>query len=81
MPVVSRKEETVIEARVIVCDGCRGSGRRYLTDSDRAKLVNIDKAAWSRYWNEKYKQIQDIVNKWEDIVAGALKKRLSGSTD
>jgi len=71
------RKETVIEARVIVCDGCRGSGRRYLTDSDRAKLVNIPKSTWYDSWIDRYKSVQQVIDKWEDIVAGALKKRLN----
>ena len=70
--------QTLIEGRVIICDGCRGSGRRYLTDTDRAKLVGMSKQSWSEYWSEKYKQIQDFPNKWEDIVSQALAKRLKG---
>lgn len=70
-------KEAIVNSKKIQCDGCHGSGVRYLTDPDRAKMVNIAKQSFYETWSDRYKSIQGIVLKWEDIVYGALNRRLS----
>ena len=62
---------------VIVCDACHGTGKRRITDADRARLVGISKSSWSDPWGDRYRDTQiETVEKWEDIAVNALKKRL-----
>ena len=63
---------------VITCGACEGTGRRRIRDTDRARLMGLSKSSWSDPWGERYREAQiETVDKWEDIVGGALKKRLS----
>lgn len=68
--------EAQIGPRVIACDACHGEGKRFLTDPDRAKLLKMAKSSWYETWPERYTAIQAIPDKWEDLIAGALTKRL-----
>jgi len=62
---------------VIICDGCQGTGKRHIRGIDRARLLGMLESSWSDTWAERYREIQiATVDKWEDILAGALKKRL-----
>lgn len=64
---------------VIVCDACNGSGRRRVRELDRARLLDVTRQVWNNTWVDRYKDFKEqTVDKWEDIVSGALQKRLSG---
>lgn len=61
---------------VIVCSACDGAGHRKIRDIDRARVMEVSKQSWSN-WSDRYKEIQEeTVDKWEDLFAGALRKRL-----
>lgn len=62
---------------VIVCGACQGQGRKKIRDRDRAHVMGISKQSWSSNWNDRYIEIQEeTVDTWEDLFAGALKKRM-----
>lgn len=64
---------------VIVCDACNGSGRRRVRELDRARLLGVTRQIWNNTWVDRYKDFKEqTVDKWEDLVSGALQKRLSG---
>lgn len=80
-PWCQGRGEALIDSRVIVCDGCSGTGRRQMQDKDRAGKMNLSKSSWSELWSDRYKEIQRIIDIWEDLAAGALRKRLSESDE
>jgi len=62
---------------VIVCDACKGTGRRAIKDTDRARLLDVSRSSWSDTWGPRYKETQtETVDKWDDLIAGALRKRI-----
>jgi len=67
---------TTDDGQVITCGGCNGTGKRTMRDSDRAKLMDISKQAWSNHWVDRYGLLRNItVDRYEDILYGAINKR------
>lgn len=61
----------------IVCEACRGSGHKVWRASDRANLMGISRQNWSA-WTERYKDIQvRTVDRYEDLLASALSKKMA----
>lgn len=64
---------------VLVCEACNGAGQRRFTESDRIKMLGINKSSWYDPWSGRYRDAQiEIIDKWEDIALNAMAKRLSG---
>ena len=64
---------------VITCGGCQGGGRKAgpMLESDRARLLGLTRQAWNNTWSDRYKEVQaETVDKWEEVVRAAIKKRL-----
>lgn len=62
----------------VVCRYCEGSGRLRLPNRYIYSFVGLDKRAWDRMWRERYTNvIYPLVNKYEAIGLGSLKKSLS----
>lgn len=73
-----RAEVKPEQGPVIVCEACKGTGKRAMRDGDRARLMDISKSSWSETWGERYRDVQiETVDKYEDICGSALSKRLS----
>jgi len=67
---------TTEDGQVITCDGCKGTGKRTMRDSDRAMLMGISKQAWSDHWSDRYNLVRNItVDRYESIIGGAINKR------
>lgn len=65
------------DGKRIGCDGCGATGKRRWRDYDRARLMNTSNQAWSAHWTERYRDLQTrTVDRYEDLVADALPKRL-----
>ncbi|MDD5189412.1 MAG: hypothetical protein PHE50_00035 [Dehalococcoidales bacterium] len=62
----------------IVCGACDGYGDKKWRDNDRARLLEISKQSYSLSWAKLYREITQItISLYEDLLAGALKKRMS----
>lgn len=74
---VGRAEVRPEHGPTITCSACKGTGKKTMRDSDRARLMGVAKSRWSEVWGERYKECQiETLDKWEDIFSGALRKRL-----
>jgi len=65
--------------QVIMCEACKGTGRKRPTERQRARLMNIPLTTWLRRWASVYRDIQIELDKVEAIGLGALRRRLRGS--
>lgn len=81
------RAETMIDSKRIVCSDCRGTGRKELTQTDRARTMSITRKGWTQdqkrrgsSWAEIYRELQiATVDKYEDLIGGALRNRLGNA--
>ena len=69
-------QEATEDGKIENCGPCRGSGRSAHSDRSRARLVGMSWSTWNHRWDDHYKQIQQIVNLWEEIGLSGMAKRL-----
>lgn len=73
---LGRAELILDEGKRIICDGCKGTGRRTWRDADRAKKMEITKQAWSNHWSDRYRLLCNVtVDRYEDMIVGAIQGR------
>lgn len=72
----SGRGSAMVGNKVVVCDGCKGSGRRLMQARDRAKLMGCTEQAWSMSWAKRYTEMREILDWWEMILERALSRRL-----
>ena len=76
------RAEVQAESKRIVCSNCRGTGKKSMTNADRARHMTISREAWGKeskkgQWSAIYRDIQlATTDKYEDLIVGAIRKRL-----
>lgn len=63
-----------IDSRYVICEPCKGTGKRKVTDKDRAQALNIHPDSFYNTWRKRYKLIQVRIDKWEDIFQTSFRK-------
>lgn len=66
-----------VEGRYHVCEECGGSGVKRPTERKRARMLGVEESAWKHSWSERYKLIQGVIDRFEEIGLGGAAKRLS----
>ena len=67
----------LVDSRPVVCEDCRGSGMERKSDYWRAKMCEIHRELWKRYWKERYSLILDIVRGLDYGAKQAFASRLT----
>lgn len=76
------RAEVQADSKRIVCSNCRGTGKKGMNNASRARHMGVSREAWGKdsrkgQWATIYREIQvSTVDKYEDLVTGALRKRL-----
>lgn len=60
----------------VVCPKCAGSGEGRHSDRSRAKILGIHEASWRQSWRDRYREIQTLIDRFEEIGLGGVTKRL-----
>jgi len=63
-----------INGRYIVCEPCKGTGKRKITDKDRAEALGIHPDSFYNTWRKRYRLIQTQIDKWEDIFQTSFRR-------
>jgi hypothetical protein len=68
--------EATEDGKIENCGPCRGSGRSVHSDRSRARLMGMSWSTWNSRWDDHYKQVQQIVDDWQEIGLSGMAKRL-----
>ena len=79
-PDCAGRGQGIVDNLVVICSSCGGTGeKKEIRDVDRARLLGVSKSNWHNNWADRYEDARrDTVLLWDDLFAGALKKRLAG---
>lgn len=71
--------EAKVNNLIVKCDGCQGSGKKLVKQSDRAKMMGTSEDRWDEWFN-RYRRILGIIDGWysEIGLAQALMRRKDG---
>src|SRR3990167_6653011 len=70
--------QVVIKSKIVVCGGCGGSQRASLRDSDRSRLMGIDRSGWSRVWRDRYNDLKGhTIYSWDGNLSHLFRENLS----
>lgn len=58
------------------CRVCNGTGKQKVLEIDRANAMQISKQSWGTPWGPRYREILEIPGNWDDLIVGAVHKRL-----
>ncbi len=73
----SCKGNELVIGQVIKCPACRGTGHKPPSDRSRARMLEMPRTRWTEEWSQRYREIQNLVDRVEAIGLGGIKKRLS----
>lgn len=59
------------------CGVCDGSGVGGYSDSRMANELGIDRMGWTRLWEERYKQVTEVIIGWLTVARKRIYNRLS----
>lgn len=58
------------------CKACHGTGYYRIKDSQRAKVLGIDRSTWNRVWSFRYAQILSNISYHETAALNNMAKKL-----
>ena len=64
------------EGKIVAHGPCRGSGRSIHSDRSRARLMGISWSTWNTSLDDRYRQILQICDLWQEIGLSGMAKRL-----
>lgn len=60
------------------CAPCAGNGRLRLTEPLRAEVLGITRQAWYKLWNQRYREVQQIIGDHESSATRKIYRQLCG---
>jgi hypothetical protein len=61
------------------CRMCKSSGRYKIMEIDRAISMQLTKQSWGTPWGPRYREIVTILDRWDELIGGAVHNRLKSA--
>ena len=77
-PICLGVAQALVNSKIVVCQACGGSQRSSLSDSDRSRLMGIDRSGWSRLWRDRYNDLKGhTIYSWDGNLSHLFRENLS----